>query len=277
MHDNALTAPAGISIDIEDHLRSFGILHFDDESYWAWGGERLGPKIGKQLDRVRRPLERGNATTSELRRFYDLAARSRISTVVHSMKADAIRATGKFIEARLPLSGRIIDLGSSIGHLTTYFAACGPDRELVGYDYSAPSVLRATREADTRSISNVDFQVRDIVKSCVRESIVAACSAQTIGSLENRANLLNDLAVSIADRGPLVCVEALATAAAATAFIEEARAAQFSLTEFQFVFFSDLGRAAAYPAMTFRTDAEPLKIDIKRQYESILTMGERGN
>ena len=115
--------------------------------------------------------------------------------------------------------------------------------------------------------------MRDVVTQGVGEGegegegIVAACSGQTIGN--RRAKLFINLATSIVDGGPLICVEALGTAAAAAVFIEEALNADLALTEFCFVFSSDLGRPSAYPAMTFRTKAEPLEIDLERQYEAL--------
>jgi hypothetical protein len=59
---------------LEQHLRSFGIRHFNSDHYWAWGGKALGPKRAAQLNLLREPLTVGLATSEQFQSFYDYMA-----------------------------------------------------------------------------------------------------------------------------------------------------------------------------------------------------------
>ena len=72
------------------HLSSFGVQHFNDETYWEWGLGQLGDRLAEQTDRLRDPIQDGTATPSQVRRFYDHIADPRVAAVVHSLNAVAI-------------------------------------------------------------------------------------------------------------------------------------------------------------------------------------------
>ena len=107
---------------LRKHLLSFGIRVFASDEYWTWGGDKLGAKRGERLQALRRPMQEC-PNKEQLLEFYDYIAHPDVSGVVHSMKADTITVSGVEVESSLPPVGRVLDLGCSIGHLTTFYAS----------------------------------------------------------------------------------------------------------------------------------------------------------
>ena len=91
---------------LTEHLQQFGIRQFPNSAYyWEWAAKRLGRRLAARVNRVRQPLIEERATAEDLLRFYDFTADPRVSGVVHSMKADAIRACGAFCARLLQGAG----------------------------------------------------------------------------------------------------------------------------------------------------------------------------
>lgn len=137
-------------IDLRAHLASYSIQHFDDNSYWDWARSTLGPAREQELEKLRRPIAEYRANEKQLLRFYDHIAQPTIAGVVHSMKADAIRASGEFVRSRIPPTERILDIGCGIGYLTTYYAMTYSACTIIGCDVSKKSIETARAEAAKR-------------------------------------------------------------------------------------------------------------------------------
>lgn len=76
------------------HLQRFGIRHFSTDEYCLWGGRILGRKRARELERLRQPIVEGRADDKALVRFNDFIADPVVASLVHSMKAGAIIASG---------------------------------------------------------------------------------------------------------------------------------------------------------------------------------------
>ena len=256
--------------EIKNHLLSFGIQVFtSDASYWAWGGKKLGPKRAGRLDTLRLPLTEG-ATKEQLHQFYDYIAHPDVSGVVHSMKADAIAASGFAVDAALPKAGRILELGCSIGHLTTFYGRQSSLRDVVGCDFSERSIFRARKEAKKRKVDNVSFEVVDIDSGLPSGPFDAVVSTQVLSGLYNRREALGWIAKILAPNGIVVSIEPLGTAAEATAYLNDVAHSGLMLDSFQFVFFYDLGDKRCYPAFILKSGAKPLQIDLSQKYAEVL-------
>ena len=75
------------AIDLREHMESYGIRHFASSAYWAWGAETLGFHVAKELEKLRKPLERGDATPKQLDRFYNFIAQGKVAADIAGDRA----------------------------------------------------------------------------------------------------------------------------------------------------------------------------------------------
>lgn len=255
---------------LNEHLLSFGIRRFRDEGYWSWGGKVLGPSRGSKLEELREPLMSG-ASPVQMKRFYDFIANEKVSAVVHSMKADAIRESGIVIEENLPESGRILDLGCSVGFLTTFYARQSQLRQMVGCDYSSSQIARARKEASRLGLENLRFESCDIQESLPQGEYDVVISSQTLCNIEDLPGSLAIIEKACHEGSLLLAVEALGTADDSIAFVEDVQKFGFGLLEVNWVFFSDLGERGVYPFFVFEKGGVPKKIDFEVHYSKALS------
>lgn len=238
-----------------DHLLEFGIQHFQDESYWAWGGEKLGKKVAAHLDKLRKPLVRGKPKKADLFAFYEFIAAPAIASVVHSWKADAIRATGEFVSSRVQ-GGRILDVGCGIGYLTSWYALQNPMGKALGLDFSPTSIERAKCMATNCKIANLEFNTLDgnqFVTSDPFDFIV-----DTQGLIDP---LLDSKGIQLLfswlhPDGKLIAVPAFGSLPVFEAFLDKIDCGLISILSLDWVHFSDLGRRGMYPGMVL-THSKP--------------------
>jgi len=190
---------------------------------------------------------------------------------VHSMKADAIRASGNAADAALPSSGRILDLGCAIGHLTTFYALRSDQRQVVGCDFSSKTIERAKKEAKERNAGNVTFVLADISKELPRGKFDGIVSTQVIATMKNRRETLGKVAGALAPNGFLISTEVLGTADEAAAYVREAADCGLGLAAFAFIYYSDLGECGAYPVLSFTRDADGSCLDLEEEYQKVLS------
>jgi 2-polyprenyl-3-methyl-5-hydroxy-6-metoxy-1,4-benzoquinol methylase len=251
------------------HLLSFGIQQFDSDDYWSWSGKLLGRRRAERLDQLRQPVIDGG-TVKQMVAFYDYICQPSIAKVVHSMKADAIRISGDAVDSALPLKGHVLELGCSIGYLTTYYGLRSARRNVTGIDLSAKAISRARLEAAKRKVWNVAFVCGNITEGLPAAKFDAIVSTQVLGTIANRRNALSLVAQALSPGGILVSVEALGNHLVAESYVAEAAECGLRLMEFDFVYFSDLGENGAYPVFKLALEGTAVSLDLSHQYEQVL-------
>lgn len=255
-----------------EHLSHYGIRHFSDDSYWDWGGEQLGERGTGKLNRLRLPLQEGCATAEEMRSFYDFISEPKIGAVVHSSKADAIRASGEAIKDHLGGRLRILDLGCGFGYLTTWYAAINSDRHVVGLDISEKSIRQARRFAGRLRFRNVEFLVADIADKIPGGTYDAIVDSQCLSTISHYSpeaffRSLTNLRLALTLNGILISVSAIGDTARAHEFIEALHKSGFGILSFEFIFHSDLNDTQAYPLICASPGIPSVQFNLKEAYE----------
>lgn len=264
--------------DLAAHLERYGIRHFDSDEYWVWGGQVLGPKRGRQLDRLRAPIVEGRADEKAVRRFYDYIADPVVGSVVHSMKTGGIIAAGTAVEAVIKGRRHLLDLGCHIGYLTTWYAAVDPNRFVTGVDISNKAIQESRRWAAQLGISNVRFEVADVRDEVPGEGYDAVIDTQTLGpNVARLGDALARIRAVLQPDGLFVSVPALGTAQEASVFLDALREAGFTLRRFEFTRFQDLGAQMAYPVIEADLSGGPgIGVDLEEIYTAMLLQLQSG-
>ncbi|WP_374683076.1 methyltransferase domain-containing protein [Accumulibacter sp.] len=240
---------------LRDHLIKFGIQHFNDESYWAWGGEKLGEKQASHLDKLRKPLVRGKPKKADLFAFYEFIAKPVVASVVHSLKADAIRATGEYVSACAE-GNRILDTGCSIGYLTSWYALTHPTAAVLGIDFSPSSINVAKRYAVKLGIQNLEYKALD--GSQLKALDLFDCIVDTQGMIDTQldSKSFRLLMSWLQPGGKLIAVPAFGSLPQFEAFLDIAFSNQAAILSLEWIHFCDLGERGMYPGMIL-THAAP--------------------
>lgn len=253
--------------DLKEHLERYGIRHFEGEDYWEWARQELGEPLAKEADRLRSKVTRQCALKPEdVQRFYEFIADPKRAGVVHSMKADAIRASGSAVEERLKGRERILDLGCHLGYLTAWYALKDRERRVTGIDFSKRSIREARKKAGELGVGNVHFQVEEITRFMSEESFDAIVDTQTISSIEDRDSLFQRLYRFLTPEGVFLSIPALKSAREARRFLGSLRRPGFHVNTFEFIFYLDCGEPGAYPMITAGQFGEDCGIDIEEAY-----------
>jgi 2-polyprenyl-3-methyl-5-hydroxy-6-metoxy-1,4-benzoquinol methylase len=242
------------------------IRQFKSDDYWEWGRKELGIKHAKRVNKLRAPITEGTATRRQVNEFYDYIAHTDVSGVVHSMKAHAIASSLWAVDRLLPASGRILDLGCSIGVAAIYYCVRSPDRHLVGCDISAKSIVRARTEAARRRIQNIAFELADIQEGLPNGIFDAVVSSQVLGGIPDRSQALRRVAESLSDDGVLISIEPIGTVKEAAAYVSEAEEHGLRLHGFRMLGFEDVGQRQAYPQFLLRRSLPAEPVDMSGPY-----------
>lgn len=267
--DNA-PAPSGLA----GFLATFGIRRAF--SYDGVGEADAAPISRSVRDALRRRVNAvaDSPTARRQRSLYAYAAAQGVISRVHSIKADAIRASGEAVTAilaGLPAGARVLDLGCSTGHLSLWYAHRFPHLQIVGCDFVPEAIDQAREAAAARGITNARFEVADLAVGLPDGLFDAVISTQGMTSVDgDRAAVVAHAATALRQGGQLVGVEILPNAPAATAFIDGAASVGLALVGATMAPFEDGFVPGAYPVLTFVRGGEPIEVDIAGLYERAL-------
>ncbi len=234
---------------LREHLAGYGFRDFDSSDFYRyWGGRQLGERKAGMLDRLRKPLEKDGARPDDVLRFYDFIAEPSIAGVVHSMKTDAIRASGEAVWERIKGRRAILDFGCNIGYLTTWYAKQGGNR-VTGIDISERSIAVAKTMAEPLGCDNVSFvhgEARKVFHAAQFDAIV---DTQTLYTVHKKKQTMKHLYALLNDDGILVTIPPVRSAEKISAYLELLSLSGFYIYALDYVLFYALGEADAYPVI----------------------------
>jgi SAM-dependent methyltransferase len=146
---------------LRDHLARWGLRHFtSDRDYFLWQRQQLSPN---ELEQLTLAVERKRSgDRRDEMAFYDLAAQPKVFPVLYSQRYEYYEVIGLRTIAHFGKAQDILDFGCGLGILTTFYARCFPDANLVGIDRSAASIAIAQRKAEELGLRNLRFICLDV-------------------------------------------------------------------------------------------------------------------
>ncbi len=234
---------------LREHLAHYGFKDFDSsEFYRFWGGRQLGEGKAKMLDRLRKPLEKDDVRPDDVLRFYEFIADPDVAAVVHSLKTDAIRTSGEAVWQRIKGRKKILDFGCNIGYLSTWYASQGSN-QVTGVDISARSIEQAKKFAASLGCDGVTFLHGDARKIFQGVQFDAIVDTQTLYTVPKKRQTLKHLYTLLHDDGIVVTIPPIRTVEKISAYLELLSLSGFYIHTLDFIVFSALGEADAYPVI----------------------------
>ena len=146
---------------LREHLAWWGLRHStSDQEYFAWQRQQLSLDELKQLAFLAEQKREGDRDAEIA--FYDYTAQSAIYPVLYSQRYEYYEAIGLRTMAHLGTARDMLDFGCGPGILTTLYARCFPDVNLVGIDRSAASISLAQQQAKKLGLRNIRFLCLDV-------------------------------------------------------------------------------------------------------------------
>ena len=155
----------------------------------------------------------------------------------------------------------LLDLGCNIGHLTTWYAACGAVRTVTGIDF-VPQCIASARALAIPAGAADKFVDGDITQALPAGSFDAITDTHTISTLPDAAATLALVRSALQPAGIFVSVLAHATAASTAQFAHALAAAGLHVHKLEFVFGTDLGQTAAHPLLLAAIAQPATRVDI---------------
>ena len=252
-------------MDYKTILERYGIRQFHGPDYWEWGLRQLGKKNAMKIDRLRKPLQRGDPTRRELLAFYEFVAQPSIAGIVHSIKADAIRASGEAVLSHLDDSPKsVLDVGCNIGYLSVWLSKTLPQTEVLGIDISPSSIETAKTMAKKLEATDVTFVAGDPrteLKGKIFDSVI---DCQTLLDANESGELIRTVCELLDSRGKLISVSPIRSETALRLFCENLEANNVRVQQLLMVPFSDCGEYGVYTLIYGEKNGEQSDVDINR-------------
>jgi SAM-dependent methyltransferase len=146
---------------VEHYLRREGIKYFDEErSFWNWANRTMGAQWVKQFSAIIKDRAQGNFSASG--ELYNLFARPEAAIVVASFEYGLLIQIARWVEAHLPMHGKVIELGCHTGLLLRYYASLRPEVDFIGVDFSEKAIFTANKKLQEQKVPNLRFEVGDV-------------------------------------------------------------------------------------------------------------------
>jgi len=152
-----------MTITIADHLAKYGILPYQSEAeYHSRCIAELRPQQYDKLIKLRTRMQR-NKRLEDYSKFFDFTSTPIIGAVDLSRATNGICNVGQQVVAKIVGAKKILDVGCSLGYLTTWYALQNPAAEVVGIDISKRMIEVAKAKARDLSVANIRFEAWDFV------------------------------------------------------------------------------------------------------------------
>jgi 2-polyprenyl-3-methyl-5-hydroxy-6-metoxy-1,4-benzoquinol methylase len=259
---------------LSEHLETFGIKHFDDESYWDWGGQKLSAALSekefKHFEKLRKPMQ-GNPKSADRLAFYDFIAKRDVAAVVHSTKADAICKSGEAINRKIGESKKILDIGCNSGYLTSWYAAQHPTSSVLGVDISFESVNTANRFFIDLNLGNVNAKHGTPEVVCSRQKFDCIVDSQSVYESFNRTKILKWIVQSLEDDGMFITVPQTVNHKVFEQYVKELEFCNLEVVDFESVLFNDLGTIAAYPLLVTKISKSQKSFNSEEAFKDLVS------
>ena len=157
----------------------------------------------------------------------------------------------------------VLDIGCSIGYLTTYYALKIPESSFIGIDFSLESVKKANFMKKKLNLNNIDFIAEDMNSINYPDKYFdCIVDTQSIYYSKDYLRTFNHLRKILSDKGLLITIPGIGEKDLIKQYINQIQDAGFLIQDFKFIETINLGDTEYLPAITCSLSKSKEKINI---------------
>ena len=197
-------------MSFEKHLKLFNIFNFksfDEIENFAYSNWSKPTKDELKFLNQRKKADPSSSFIDNLK-FYGAVGKSEIlQSLILSERYGSYESSSNFVIENLNGFKTILDIGCSIGYLTTYYALKIPESSFIGIDFSFESVKKANNMKKKLNLNNIDFMVRDMNKiNYPNKYFDCIVDTQSIYYSKDYLKTFNHLRKILSDNGILITI-----------------------------------------------------------------------
>ena len=254
-------------MSFEEHLKLFNIFHFksfDEIENFAYSNWSKPTKDELKFLNQRKKADPSSSFIDNLK-FYGAVGKSEIlQSLILSERYGSYESSSNFVIENLNGFKTILDIGCSIGYLTTYYALKIPGSSFIGIDFSFESVKKANNMKKKLNLNNIDFMVRHMNKiNYPNKYFDCIVDTQSIYYSKDYLKTFNHLRKILSDNGILITIPGIGEKDLIKQYINQIQNAGFSIINFKFIETTNLGEKEYLPTITcsLKKPKENINID----------------
>ena len=253
-------------MSFEEHLKLFNIFYFKSFNELHKFANTNWPEPTKEELIILNNREKADSSSSfkDNWKFYSAIGKSKIlQSVILSERYGSYKSCSNFIIKNLHGVKTVLDIGCSIGYLTTYYALKIPESSFIGIDFSLESVKKANFMKKKLNLNNIDFITEDMNSINFPDKYFdCIVDTQSIYYSKDYLRTFNHLRKILSDNGLLITIPGIGEKDPIKQYIYQIKEAGFSIQDFKFIETINLGHTEYLPAITCGLNKSKEKINI---------------
>ena len=263
-------------MSFEEHLKLFNIFQFNSfdeiESFATANLPKPSPEELKFLNQ-REKADPSSSFIDNLK-FYTAIGKSEVlQSIILSERYGSYVSSSNFILKNLNGVKKILDIGCSIGYLTSYYGLKSPKSTFIGIDFSIESIKKANTVKKELNLKNVDFVNGDMNSiKYPNKHFELIVDTQSIYYSKDYLKTFNHLKKNLSDNGKLITVPGLGEKELIKQYIDQIQTSGLLVHDFRFIKTINLGETEYLPTITCGLKKPKEKVDtnhiINRLFDS---------
>lgn len=240
---------------IKEHLKLFNIFrfnNFDEIEDFSLNSNWTEPTNEEIKFLNHREKADPSSSFKDNLRFYSAIGKSGLlQSAILSERYGSYESTSSFVLKNLHGTKKVLDVGCSIGYLTSFYALKIPESSFIGIDFSLESIKTANKMKRQLNLDNVDFACSDMNNIKYPDKYFDyIVDTQSIYYSKNYLKTFNHLKKKLSNHGILITIPGIGEKNQIKLYIDQIQTAGFLVQDFRFIKAINLGKTEHLPVIT---------------------------
>lgn len=262
-----------IAISIEKHLNQYDLFKFDSfEDIEEYANSNYAEPSEQEIELLNnRVMADPSSPFVDNLKFYNGVSSSEVlRTIILSEKFGSYVKCSETIVNTLEKPKKILDIGCSIGYLTTWIARNFDEAIIHGIDNSINSIKHANKMKNKIKIDNVYFQTIDFsYMKFPSKSFDAIIDTQSIYYSNKPSRVFKIIQKLITDDGLFITVPGIGYLEKIKQYLNDIREAGFVIKSIDFIQVENLGDISYYPFVIADLNSQPSELKLEHKFNKI--------